>query len=44
MLEQKLRYINSFEHKINMSNFVQATEHDVHMHAKFGGLAFYVFL
>jgi hypothetical protein len=25
-------------------NFVQATDHDAHMYAKFGDLAFYVFL
>jgi hypothetical protein len=29
---------------INMSNFVQATEHDVQMHAKFGGLTSYELL
>jgi hypothetical protein len=27
-----------------MDNFVQATEYDVHMYAKFGGLTFYAFL
>jgi hypothetical protein len=27
-----------------MSNFLQATEHDVHMYAKFGDFIFYVFL
>jgi hypothetical protein len=27
-----------------MSNFVQATEHDVQMHAKFGGLTSYELL
>jgi hypothetical protein len=26
-----------------MGNFVQATENDVHMYEKFGGLTFYVF-
>jgi hypothetical protein len=44
MQEQKLNYINYSKHEINMSNFVQATEHDVYMYAMFGGLAFYVFL
>jgi hypothetical protein len=44
MQKQKLNYINYSGHGINMSNFIQATEHDVHMYAKFGGLAFYVFL
>jgi hypothetical protein len=27
-----------------MDNFLQATEHDVHMYAKFGDFTFYVFL
>jgi hypothetical protein len=38
MPEQILNYINYSEHEINMSNFVQATEHDLHMYANFGGL------
>jgi hypothetical protein len=42
--EQKLNYINYFEHEINMSNFVQATEQDFHLYAKFGGLTCYEFL
>jgi hypothetical protein len=42
--EQKLNYINYSEHEINMSNFVQATEHDFHLYAKFGGLTCYEFL
>jgi hypothetical protein len=40
MQEQKLNYINYSELEINMRNFVQATDHDVHMYAKFGGLVF----
>jgi predicted CxxxxCH...CXXCH cytochrome family protein len=36
MSEQKLNYINYSKHEINMSNFVQATEHNLHMYAKFG--------
>jgi hypothetical protein len=31
--DQKLNYINYFEHEINMSNFVQATHHDANMYA-----------
>jgi hypothetical protein len=27
-----------------MGNFVEATVHDVHLYAKFGGLSFYGFL
>jgi hypothetical protein len=30
--------------KINMINFVQANDYDVHMYAKFWGLNFYVYL
>jgi hypothetical protein len=30
--------------KINMGNFVQAIEHDMHMYAKFVDFTFYVFL
>jgi NADPH-dependent 7-cyano-7-deazaguanine reductase QueF len=44
MQKQKLDYINYYEHEINMSNFVQATKHDVHMYVKFGGLSCYEFL
>jgi hypothetical protein len=42
--EQKLNNRNYSKQKINMSNFVHATEHDVHMYAKFGDLTFYEFL
>jgi hypothetical protein len=42
--KQKLNYINYSELEINMSIFIQATEHYVHMYEKFEGLAFYVFL
>jgi hypothetical protein len=34
--EQKLNCRNYSEQKLNMSNFVQTTEYDVHMYAKFG--------
>jgi hypothetical protein len=40
--EQKLNHRNYSEKELNMSNFVQANDHDVHMYAKFGGLTFYV--
>jgi hypothetical protein len=39
-----LNHRNYFEQEINMINFVQATENDVHMYAKFGYLTFYAFL
>jgi hypothetical protein len=39
--EQKLNHKQYCEQEVNMGNFVQATEPDVHMFAKFGGLAFY---
>jgi hypothetical protein len=39
--EQKLNYITYREHEINMSNFVHAAEHELHMYAKFGGLTCY---
>jgi hypothetical protein len=42
--KQKLNHKQYSEQKINMGNFVQTTKHDVHMYAKFGGLAFYGFL
>jgi hypothetical protein len=42
--EQKLNYINYYVHEINMRNFVQDTEHDVHMYAKFGYFNLYGFL
>jgi hypothetical protein len=42
--EYKLNHGNYFKYKINMRNFVQSTEHDVHMYAKFGGLTCYKFL
>jgi hypothetical protein len=41
--EQKLNYRNYYKLKINMSNFVQATEHNMHTYAKFGDFTFYVF-
>jgi hypothetical protein len=34
MQEQKLNPRHYFEQKINMRNFVYATDHDVHMYAK----------
>jgi hypothetical protein len=42
--EQKLNHINYFEKELNIRNFVQSTERDVHMYAKFGGFTFYIFL
>jgi hypothetical protein len=44
MQEYKLNPSTYFEKKINISNFVQATENDVHMHAGVQGLILYVFL
>jgi hypothetical protein len=38
MQEQKLNPRNYCEQQITMGNFLQATEHDVKMHAKFRGL------
>jgi hypothetical protein len=43
MQKEKINYISYSEHEINMSNFVQTTEHNLHMYAKFGGLAFLYF-
>jgi hypothetical protein len=42
--EQKLNHRNYSEWETNMDNFVQDTEHDVHMYEKFGDLTFYDFL
>jgi hypothetical protein len=42
--EHKLNHRNYSKQEINMINFLQATEHDVHMYAKFGGLTCYEFL
>jgi hypothetical protein len=39
--EQKLNHRNYSEWEINMDNFIQDTEHDVHMYEKFGDLTFY---
>jgi hypothetical protein len=41
--EQKLNPRNYSEQEINIRNFVQAADNDVHMYAKFGGLTFYEF-
>jgi hypothetical protein len=38
--EHKLNPKNYSKQELNMGNFVQATEHDVHMYAKFGGFTF----
>jgi effector-binding domain-containing protein len=43
MQEQKLNPNKYSEKDINMRNFVETTEHDVHMHAKVQGLILYVF-
>jgi hypothetical protein len=37
----KLNPNKYYDQEINMSNFVDASEHDVHMYAKFGDLIFY---
>jgi hypothetical protein len=42
--EQKLNHRNYPGYEIKVINFVQATGHDVHMYAKFGGLTIYEFL
>jgi hypothetical protein len=42
--EHKLNSRNYSEQELNMGNFIQATEHDVHMYAKFGYLTFCGFL
>jgi hypothetical protein len=42
--EHKLNHRKYSKHEINISNFVQATEHDVHKYAKFGVLTCYEFL
>jgi hypothetical protein len=42
--EEKINHINCFGPEINIRNFLNATEHYVHMYAKFGGFTFYVFL
>jgi hypothetical protein len=41
---QKLNHRNYSEQEISMGNFVQATDHDVHMYKKFGELNLYEFL
>jgi hypothetical protein len=42
--EQKLNNRNYSKQKINKRTFLHATEHVVHLHAKFGGFRFFVFL
>jgi hypothetical protein len=42
--EQQLNHNKWYENKIIIRDFVQATEHGVHTHAKFGNLIFYGFL
>ncbi len=44
MQEQKLNPNKYSEKEIIMSNFVQATENDVQMHAKVQGLILHIFL
>jgi hypothetical protein len=39
--EQKLNHNNYSKQKINMRNFVHATQHDVHMCKKFGDFTSY---
>jgi hypothetical protein len=40
LLDQKLNHNKYSGQEINMINFVQAIEHDVHMYAKFGYFIF----
>jgi hypothetical protein len=40
--KQKLNPNKYSEQEINMSNFVKATKHDVHMYAKFRDFTFYL--
>jgi hypothetical protein len=42
--EQKLNHRNYYEQEINVSKFVQDTEHDMHMYAKFKDFTCYVLL
>ena len=42
--DQKLNPRHYYEKELNMRNYAQETDHDVHMYAKFGGLTFYEFL
>jgi hypothetical protein len=42
--DQKLNPRHYYEQELNTRNFAYATDHDVHMYAKFGGLKFYLFL
>jgi hypothetical protein len=42
--EQKLNPRNYSKWELNMSNFVQSTELNVHIYAKFGGFTFCGFL
>jgi hypothetical protein len=42
--EHKLNHKNYSKQEINMSNFVQATDNEVYMYAKFGCLDVYRFL
>jgi hypothetical protein len=41
LLDQKLNHNNNSMQEINMRNFIQASEYDVHMHAKFEYLDIY---
>jgi hypothetical protein len=42
--EHKLNHENYSKKEINMGNFLQTTDHYVHIYAKFGGLTCYEFL
>jgi hypothetical protein len=42
--EEKINHINCSGQEIDIRNFLQPTEHYVHMYEKFGGFIFYVFL
>jgi hypothetical protein len=43
LLTQKLKHNNYSEQRINMRYFIQATEYDMRMHAKFQDLILYIF-
>jgi hypothetical protein len=42
--KQRLNHNNYSEQKINLSNFIQPTEHDAHMHTKIQDVIIYRFL
>jgi hypothetical protein len=42
--EEILNHRNYFEHELNMNNFIDSTENDMHKYAKFGTLNVCAFL